>query len=303
MCLGARLEGGALLHAAFFIGTQAFHQALQALSEDERAAFAMTAVSFTNALYGDQRLKALQRRDARFVNNAMMATLLGAVVADGLEDGRVVSGVGGQYEFVAMAHQLEGARALIVLNSTRTDAGHTSSNIVWNYGHTTIPRHLRDIVVTEYGVADLRGQSDRNVIAAMLNVVDSRFQPELLEQAKAAGKIEPSYAIPPPFRENTPERLKRALAPAREAGLFPDFPFGSDLTEIEATLAKALRQVKGATESRATLARMGVAALAEQSVSDDELPYLKRLRLDRPRALKGRLLQKLVLRALRSGRR
>ena len=37
--------------------------------------------------------------------------------------------------------------------------GRTTSNIVWSYGHTTIPRHLRDIVVTEYGVADLREHS------------------------------------------------------------------------------------------------------------------------------------------------
>ena len=301
-CLGTRLEGGVLLHAAFFIGTQSFHQALQALSEDERAAFAMTAVSFTNALYGDQQLKTLQRRDARFVNNAMMATLLGAVVADGLEDGRVVSGVGGQYEFVAMAHQLEGARAIIALNSTRQQNGRATSNIVWNYGHTTIPRHLRDVVITEYGVADLRGRSDRDVIAAMLTVADSRFQGELLEQAKAAGKIERGYAIPPHFRENTPERLKNALAPARHVGLFPDFPFGSDFTDIEATLAKALRQLKSTMQSRATLARVGLATLAEQSASDDELRYLKRLALDRPGGLKDRLLRKLVLRALRSVR-
>ena len=28
-----------------------------------------------------------------------------------------------------------------------------TSSIVWNYGHITIPRHLRDVVITEYGVA------------------------------------------------------------------------------------------------------------------------------------------------------
>ena len=140
------------------------------------------------------------------------------------------------------------------------------------------------------------------MIAAMLNVADSRFQGALLEQAKGAGKIERGYAIPRPFRENTPERLQRALAPARQAGLFPEFPFGTDFTAIEATLAKALRQLKGATESRATLARMGVAALSEQSASEDELPHLKRLALDRPHTLKDRFLQKIVLRKLRSVR-
>ena len=41
--------------------------------------------------------------------------------------------------------------------SWRDSAEGPQSNIRWSYGHTTIPRHLRDMVVTEYGVADLRG--------------------------------------------------------------------------------------------------------------------------------------------------
>jgi hypothetical protein len=94
----------------------------------------------------------------------------------------------------------------------------------------------------------------------------------------------------------------RALAPACKVGLFPAFPFGSDFTGIEATLAKALRQLKSATDSRLRLAGMGLAAFGEQAATDDELPYLERLALDRPATLKDRLLRKLVLRALRSVR-
>jgi hypothetical protein len=84
----------------------------------------------------------------------MMATLLGAVVSDALEDGRVVSGVGGQYNVVAQGFALEDARSVIVLPATRPARRRTTSNIRWSYGHTTIPRHLRDVVVTEYGIAD-----------------------------------------------------------------------------------------------------------------------------------------------------
>lgn len=39
----------------------------------------------------------------------MMATLMGAAISDGLENGQVVSDVGGQYNFVAQAFALEGA--------------------------------------------------------------------------------------------------------------------------------------------------------------------------------------------------
>ena len=118
----------------------------------------------------------------------MMATLLGAVISDALADGKVVSGVGGQYNFVAQSFALDDARSIILVRATRNAKGRVTSNILWNYGHTTIPRHLRDIVVTEYGIADLRGKTDRDVIAAMLGVADSRFQGRVAETRKRGGK-------------------------------------------------------------------------------------------------------------------
>ena len=167
---------GALLLAGFFVGSRAFYRALRDMPEAERARFRMTSISYINELYGDEAAKRRARVNARFVNAAMMATLLGAVVSDGLEDGRVVSGVGGQYNFVAQSFALPDARSIIMVRATRTAGTRTTSNILWSYGHETVPRHLRDVVVTEYGVADLRGKTDRDVVAAMLAVADSRFQ-------------------------------------------------------------------------------------------------------------------------------
>src|SRR5581483_8604132 len=157
--------GGAVLHGGFFIGSRAFYRALREMPERVRDRFQMTAISYVNDIFGTEEEKRKARVKARFINDAMMVTLLGDVVSDGLEDGRVVSGVGGQYNFVAQAFALEDARAMIMLRATRTVKGRAQSNIRWNYGHTTIPRHLRDVVITEYGVADLRGKSDRDVIA------------------------------------------------------------------------------------------------------------------------------------------
>src|SRR3954447_5405759 len=102
----------------------------------------MIPVSFTSQLYGDEEINRRARVDARFVNNAMMATLLGAVISDGLEDGQVVSGVGGQYNFVAQAFALQGARSILTVESTRQAGAKADSNIRWSYGHETIPRHL-----------------------------------------------------------------------------------------------------------------------------------------------------------------
>ena len=109
----------------------------------------------------------------------MMATALGAAVSDALEDGRVVSGVGGQYNFVALAQALDGARSILMLRATRIEGGRARSNIRWAYGHTTIPRHLRDIFITEYGIADLRGKTDRECVLAMLAIADARYTTSL----------------------------------------------------------------------------------------------------------------------------
>jgi hypothetical protein len=258
----------------------------------------MTAVSFVNELYGDEAAKRRARVKARFVNNAMMATLLGAVVSDGLDNGQVVSGVGGQYNFVAQSFALEGARSIIMLRATRAARRRITSNIRWNYGHTTIPRHLRDVVVTEYGVADLRGKTDRDVIAAMLAVTDSRFQNELLRRAKDAGKIERGFELPAHCRDNTPERIVRALAPAREEGLLPTFPFGSDFTAVEERLIPALELLRTAALPR--LAGLFARGLFSAAPAKEAKACLARMGLERPSRLRERAEAALVTGALLS---
>src|SRR6202142_4445575 len=135
---------GVLLHGAFFLGPKSFYQRLRDMTAKEIARIQMMPVSFTNELYGDEEQKKRARIDARFVNNAMMATLMGAAVSDGLENGQVVSGVGGQYNFVAQAFALADARSILAVEATRQAGAKAQSNIRWAYGHETIPRHLRD---------------------------------------------------------------------------------------------------------------------------------------------------------------
>ena len=297
-CLGRELRNGQLLHAGFFLGPRAFYAALRELPDDERAQFGMRGVAFVNQLYGaDQELRILQRRAARCVNTTMMVTLLGAAVSDGLADGQMVSGVGGQYNFVAMAHALPGARSILCVRATRTRHGRTTSNIIWNYGHETIPRHLRDIVVTEYGVADLRGRTDEEIIAALLNVTDSRFQESLLARARAAGKIRADYRIPDAHRSNLPQRLQRALHGPRQQGYFSDYPFGTDLTADEIALARALKYLDERTGNTAGRIRTVAAALGARAGSRHVTP-LKRMGLETPRGLNERLLRRLLVLAL-----
>jgi len=284
---------GVLLHGGFFLGPQSFYRRLREMDPATLAKIQMTHISFTNQLYGDEEAKKSARVKARFVNNAMMATALGAIVSDGLEDGRVVSGVGGQYNFVEQAFALPGARSILAINATRSMASKTQSNVRWSYGHQTIPRHLRDIVVSEYGIADLRGKSDEHVVAAMLAITDSRFQDELLRRAKEAGKIAKSFEIPAAHRENTPESIVTALTPLRDKGLLPQFPFGTDFTAVEQRLIPALETLKEA--SPAALARIALAGLG--GGANDEL---ERLGLDRPASASDFVYRALVRGALKS---
>jgi hypothetical protein len=288
---------GVVLHGAFFLGPKSFYRALREMPADRIARIQMMPVSFTNELYGDEALKRRARVDARFINNAMMATLMGSVISDGLENGQVISGVGGQYNFVAQAFALAGARSVLTVEATRQVGARTQSNIRWSYGHTTVPRHLRDIVVTEYGVADLRGKSDADVIAAMLGVADSRFQAELARQAKDAGKLPNNFEVPAAHRENFPERIVRALKPSREAGLLPSFPFGSDFTDIEQRLIPALQLLQDARRSPQRLPGLLWQGFTRQPDAADR-ECLARLGLDVPATLTERAFRALVSAAL-----
>jgi acyl-CoA hydrolase len=290
---------GALLHAAFFVGSRAFYRALREMPAAELEKFRMTAVSYVNEIYGDEAAKRRARVKARFVNGAMMATLLGAIVSDGLDNGQVVSGVGGQYNFIAQGFALQDARSIIIVRATRTANGRTSSNIRWQYGHETIPRHLRDIVVTEYGVADLRGKTDRDVIEAMLAVTDSRFQDELLRQAKDAGKIEKGFALPPAWRDNSPQRIELALAGARAEGLLAPFPFETDFTAIEQRLLPALQTLKSASASPVRLGGILVRGLSGRVDPAEIGDCLARMGLARPTGFTDRVYAALLRGALR----
>ena len=287
---------GVCVHGGFILGPASFYQRLREVPHSKRSEFNMTAISFINELYGHEALKRLQRRNARFVNSAFTMTLLGAGVADQLQDGRVLSGVGGQYNFVAQGHALHDARSVIILRSWRESGGEVSSNIVWEYGHCTIPRHLRDIVITEYGIADLRGKTDRKVIEALLSITDSRFQTELIEQAQHIGKLPNDFCLDPRFANNSPERLQ-AIA-GRHPHLFPEYPLGCDFSAQEQDLLRALNWLKSKFKLT-QIYELGKATL--DAPAPHAFPeHLARMQLAKPTGLREELYQRLLLAGLQA---
>lgn len=294
--------GGHYLRGAFFLGSRELYRWLHMTEAADSDAIDMCRVSNVNQLYGDhQVLASLQRRGARFFNTCMMATLTGAAISDGLEGGQVVSGVGGQYNFVAMAHELPEGRSILLLRATREGAHGVETNIRWNYGVTTIPRHLRDIFVTEYGVADLRGKSDGECIEAMLSICDARFVDALAAEAKSHGKLRADFVVPEAWRSHCPEALARALTPLRDGGFIPAFPFGSDFTAVEQQLLPALGWLKSQGRTWRGKGRLLLAALRPGAVVDGEAAALERMGLALPKTPAERLQRRLVQAALRRG--
>lgn len=292
---GKRLRNGRILHGGFFLGPRDFYEKLRNLNGELQESICMTGVRRTNQLLLDYPLYCAQRRHARFINTGMIASISGAVASDALEDGTVISGVGGQYNFVAMAHDLPGARSVLCIRSTRGSGKQLKSNIVPFYGHTTIPKHLRDVIVTEYGIADLRGQSDAEVIKRMISVADSRFQSQLLEFAKNHGKIERDYSIPFEARNNTPRRLRGVLKPHIDSGLLPPYPFGTEMTEEEIALGASLRHIKSLSDEPSQFIASTFKALLHRGDEEAARPFLERVQLDHPETTREFIIQQLLM--------
>ena len=284
----------AVIHAGFLIGSNNLYKKLNRLSEERRRLIRMTSISSVNTLYGDEQKKRRQRRLPSFVNETMMVTLLGAAVSDALDDGRVVSGVGGQFDFVSMAHALDDAQSILMLRSTRTSGGKIQSNVRWSYGHTTVPRHHRDLYVSEYGIAATRGKTDSQVIEAMLGIADAGFQYGLRGKAVSAGKLHRESTVT--AAENTLENVRSVFRLEHIRPHFPDYPLGTDLTATEQALASALEWLK--TETALPSGKLSTILNAVLRSPSGHSEALQHMQLDQARGFKQQLTRKLLLHAL-----
>ncbi|NMA67915.1 MAG: hypothetical protein GX958_00625, partial [Desulfitobacterium sp.] len=201
---------------------------------------------------------------------------------------------------VAMGHALPDARAIMMIKSTRGSGKALRSNIVFSYGNCSVPKHLRDIIVTEYGIADVRSKPEKHVIAELINIADSRFQNQLLEQAKKAGKLPLDYEIPEEYRNNYPEKITSLLKPYQDKGFFKPFPFGTDLTEMEVALGGALKGMKRLASGNPLKLATGLALEFLRPIPANSAPYLERMSLENPSSFKERVYRKMVLFALRN---
>jgi acyl-CoA hydrolase/GNAT superfamily N-acetyltransferase len=118
------------------------------------------------------------------INSALQVDLTGQVCADSIGT-RFYSGIGGQVDFIRGAARSKGGRSIIALPSTAKDG--TLSRIVPTLiegAGVVTTRADVDTVVTEYGIAELKGRTVRERALALISVAHPRFRQDLLAAAK-----------------------------------------------------------------------------------------------------------------------
>jgi acyl-CoA hydrolase len=128
------------------------------------------------------------------INGALAVDIQGQVVADTI-NGTQFSGIGGAEDFVAGAGLELSDRSLICLPSTYDKDGALQSRIVPWFGPgavITTPRHHVDVIVTEYGAAELEGRTVQERGRALAAIAHPQFRDELQAAAdRAAGGRSP----------------------------------------------------------------------------------------------------------------
>jgi 4-hydroxybutyrate CoA-transferase len=115
------------------------------------------------------------------VNNALQIDLTGQITAETL-NGQVYSGPGGQTVFAVAASWSEGGRSVIAVPSSSLTGEERHSRILPQLPEgsiVTVPRTYVDYVVTEYGIATLRGKTVRQRAEELISVAHPDFRAEV----------------------------------------------------------------------------------------------------------------------------
>lgn len=136
--------------------------------------------------YTDDLRLLVQQDNLVAVNNALLVDLTGQVASETLGT-RVWTGVGGQTVFMVAAQYSRGGRSISVLPSSHVIDGKRVTRIVPVLPEgtvVTVPRIFVDYVVTENGIASLRGKTVRERIGELIAIAHDDFKTELKAAAK-----------------------------------------------------------------------------------------------------------------------
>ena len=160
--------------ATFALGSKKLYRFM-----DRNPGMEIHPVDFTNDPY-----LAGQNDNLVAINATLQIDLLGQCGSESLAH-LPYSGTGGQSDFVRAANRSRGGKAFIVLPSTAKDDSISRIVPCLSPGtHVSTSKNDINYVVTEYGVAQLRGKSAKERVRALIGIAHPHFRAELAEQAK-----------------------------------------------------------------------------------------------------------------------
>jgi 4-hydroxybutyrate CoA-transferase len=168
------LDKGKVVSTSMFRGTEE-----QKAFANENPMFELRDISYTNNLR-----TIMSQNNMVAINNALSVDLTGHIASESIGP-RVMASSGGQTDFTIGAQWSRGGRSVTVLPS-RSRNGKISRIVPTIPAGTvvTIPRTYADYIVTEYGMARLRGKSIRERINEMIGIAHPDFRAELRKEAQ-----------------------------------------------------------------------------------------------------------------------
>jgi 4-hydroxybutyrate CoA-transferase len=146
---------------------------------DNNPAFELYSVLYTNSL-----LTIAAQNHQVAVNSTLAIDLTGQAAAESLGP-QMYSGIGGQMTFMMGAMYSKGGRSIMVLPATAKKGQLSRIVPMLEPGSTiTTPRQYMDFVVTEFGIVNLQGKTQRQRAEALISIAHPDFQPELQKAAK-----------------------------------------------------------------------------------------------------------------------
>ena len=156
----------------FLMGSREFYDWV-----DDNPIIEMRTVDYTNNPY-----IIAQNKNMVAINSALEVDLLGQVCADTIGP-KQFSGVGGQLDFVRGARMSEGGKAVIALPSTAKGGISRIVPTLKEGAAVTTSRNDVDYVVTDYGIASLKGKTVIDRMKALINIAHPNVREELQKKA------------------------------------------------------------------------------------------------------------------------
>jgi 4-hydroxybutyrate CoA-transferase len=156
----------------FAMGTTAFYSWL-----NDNSMIEGYPVDFTNDPFN-----IAQNDNLVSVNSALSVDFLGQIAADMLGS-KQFTGVGGQVDFVRGAARSRGGRSIIALPSTAANGTKSRIMATLMKGQAvTTSRFDADHIVTEFGIASLKGKTVKERAAALINIAHPKFRDQLRDE-------------------------------------------------------------------------------------------------------------------------